>query len=179
MGIARKQLQVRLEKQAELKEQAEEQQKKAEEALREHRKALAELETQRKLAQDERSRLEGERAKWAAQLEVLEQAERSLSGLANGAKFLLQEAQQGRLKGRYQPIGAQLVVPAEYETAIAAALGEYLDAVIVEGGTSPEDALLMLSRSDKGRAVLLPVDWARRSRDTSRTSGSACGGQTW
>lgn len=155
------QLQARLEKQAELKEQAEEQQKKAEEALREHRKALAELETQRKQAQDERSRLEGERAKRNAQLEVLEQAERSLSGLANGAKFLLQEAQQGRLKGRYQPLGAHLVVPAEYETAVAAALGEYLDAVVLEGGTDPEDALLMLSRSDKGRAVLLPVDWTR------------------
>ncbi len=77
-----------------------------------------------------------------------------MSGLANGAKFLLQEARQGRLKGRYQALSTQLVVPAEYETAIAAALGEYLDAVVVEGGTDPEDALLMLSRADKGRAVL-------------------------
>ena len=92
---------------------------------------------------------------------MLEQAERSLSGLANGAKFLLQEARQGRLKGRYQALSTQLVVPAEYETAIAAALGEYLDAVVVEGGTDPQDALLMLSRADKGRAVLVPVDWTR------------------
>ncbi len=168
------QLQARLEKQAGLKEQAELQQKQAEEALQAHRQELAALEAQRKQAQDERNRFEGERAKIAAQLEVLEQAERSLSGLANGAKFLLQEARQGRLKGGYQQLGAQLLVPAEYETAVAAALGEYLDAVVVEGGTDPEDALLILSRSDKGRAVLLPVDWTRAPQALDAPGDDGC-----
>jgi chromosome segregation protein len=168
------QLQARLEKQAGLKEQAEQQQKQAEEALQAQRQELAALETQRKQAQDERNRFEGERAKMMAQLEVLEQAERSLSGLANGAKFLLQEARQGRLKGGYQPLGAQLVVPAEYETAIAAVLGEYLDAVVVESGTDPEAALLVLSRSDKGRAVLLPVDWTRAPQELDISCDDGC-----
>jgi len=93
-----------------------------------------------------------------------------------GRNSLLQEARQGRLKGRYQPLGAQLVVPAEYETAIAAALGEYLDAVVVEGGTNPEDALLMLSRADKGRAVLLPVDWTRTPQALDAPQDNGCMG---
>lgn len=151
------QLQARLEKQSEQKKQAEASQKQADEALQAHRKGITDLEAQRKLAQDERNRFEGERARLAAQLEVLEQAERSLSGMANGAKFLLQEARQGQLKGQYQALGAQLVIPAEYEVAIAAALGEALDGVLVEGGTDPEAALELLGKSDKGRAMLLPV----------------------
>jgi chromosome segregation protein len=153
--------QKRLEKQVGLRQQAEQEQKQAEEALQIHRKALSELETRRKLLQDERSRFEGERTRLSTQLEVLEQAERSLSGLANGARFVLQEARQGRLKGRYQALSTQLVVPAVYETAIAAALGEHLDGILIESGTDPEDALKLLSRAEKGRAVLLPVDWTR------------------
>ena len=49
-----------------------------------------------------------------------------LVALAQGAP----EARQGRLKGQYQPLGTQLVVPAEYEMAIAAALGDHLDGVL-------------------------------------------------
>jgi len=159
------QLSTRLEKQIQLRAKAEADQKAAEEALQAHRKAIADLEARRKMAQDERARFEGERARLAAQLEVLEQAERSLSGMANGAKYLVQEARQGRLKGSYQPLSAQLVVPAEYETAIAAALGDALDAVLVEPGSDPELAVQLLSKADKGRAVLLPVDWLRESAE--------------
>jgi chromosome segregation protein len=153
------QLKVRLEKQNTLRGQAEQAQKDAEEALLAHRKSLADLEARRKQAQDERARCDGDRARLAAQLDVLEQAERSLSGMSNGARFIVQEARQGRLKGGYQALSAALVVPAEYETAIAAALGELLDGVVVEAGTDPEHALQLLARSAKGRAALLPADW--------------------
>jgi chromosome segregation protein len=170
------QLQARLEKQAQLKKQAEAAQKTAEETLQNHRKETAALESQRKTIQDERTRFEGERTRLAAQLEVLEQAERSLSGLANGAKFLLQESRQGRLKGQYQPLSGQLVVPAEYETAIAAALGEYLDGVLIENGTDPEGALQLLARADKGRAVLLPLDWTQPQAELAEPGGDGCVG---
>ncbi len=149
------QLQTRLEKQLEARDQAAKAQKNAEDALDTQRRSIADLETRRKLAQDERGRAEAERARLAAQLEVLEQAERSLSGLANGAKFLLEEARRGRLKGGFQPLGGQLVVPAEYEAAVAAALGEYLDGVIVDKGEDIESAMDLLSGSSKGRAVLI------------------------
>lgn len=155
------QLQARLEKQAGLRAQAEQVQKQAEESLQAHRKGIADLEAQRKRTQDERTRFDGERTRLAAQLEVLEQAERSLTGLGNGARFVLQEARQGKLKGGYQALSTQMVVPAEYETAVAAALGEMLDGVLLEAGTDPDGAVQLLSRSEKGRAVLLPVDFVR------------------
>lgn len=153
--------QTRLERSLQQRQQAEAEVKSAEEAVSSHRRQVSELESRRKLMQDERARFEAERSRLAAQLEVLEQAERSLSGLANGAKFLLQEARQGRLKGRYQTLSSHLVVPAEYEAAIAAALGEYLDSVLLESGTDPENALQALAKGEKGRAVLLPLDQAR------------------
>jgi len=168
------QLQARLEKQAELRTRADEAHKAAEEALQLHRKEIASLEGQRKIAQDERTRFDGERTRVAAQLEVLEQADRSLSGLANGARFLMQESRQGRLKGGYQALGSQLVVPAEYETAIAAALGDLLDGVLVEGGTDPEIALQVLSKTDKGRAVLLPLDWTRAPEELKLPDDDGC-----
>ena len=150
------QLQARLDTQAQQRQSAEQARQSAEESLQAYRKAIADLESKRNLNQDQRSRFDAERARTAAQLEVLEQAERSLSGLANGAKFLLQEVRQGHLKGGYQPLSSQLVVPAELETAVAAALGEYLDGIIIAQDVDVEGALTALSGSGKGRAVLLP-----------------------
>ena len=66
-----------------------------------------------------------------AQLEVLEQAEQSLAGYAEGARFLLDAARQSRLVTR-GALSASLDVPVELETAIAAALGDTLDAVLLE-----------------------------------------------
>ncbi len=98
------QLQARLDTQAQQRQSAEQARQSAEESLQAYRKAIADLESQRNHNQDQRSRFDAERARTAAQLEVLEQAERSLSGLANGAKFLLQEVRQGRLKGRLSTV---------------------------------------------------------------------------
>ena len=168
------QLKERQEKQADLRAKAEAVQKQAEEDLLSHRRNTAELEARRKQAQDERTRSEGDRARLGAQLEVLEQAEKSLSGLGNGAKFLLQESRQGRLRGGYQALSAQMVVPAEYETAIAAALGETLDGVLIEAGTDPETALHILSSAGKGRAVLMPVDWTRPQEELEVPDDNGC-----
>lgn len=140
---------------------AEEEQKRADEALRVLRQNLSGLEEQRRKFQEERVRLETERARSAAQLEVLEQAERSLSGLAEGARFLLQEVRQGRLKGGYRAWSSGLIVPAELETAVAAALGEFLDSVLLEADSDLDSALVALTRGEKGRAVLFPVAQAR------------------
>ena len=158
---ALKQAQQRLEKQILLRQEVEAGQKAAEEALHVHRRQAADQETRRKKMQDERSRFETERTRLAAQLEVLEQAERSLSGLANGAKFVLQEARQGRLKGRFQAFSHFLVVPAQYELAVSAALGEFMDGVLLEPGADVVGALQLLAKGDKGRAALFLLQSAR------------------
>ena len=63
-----------------------------------------------------------------AELDVLVEAEASMSGYASGAKVLLQAAQDGRLSNAAGALGSQLQVPENIELAVAAALGDYVDA---------------------------------------------------
>ncbi len=50
-------------------------------------------------------------------------------------------------------------VPVELEVAIAAALGEYIDAVLLVSGQDTEQAILLLDSNQSGRTSLLPLDW--------------------
>jgi len=155
-------------------EQAEAEHKKAEGELQAHRQKAAAIDEQRRKLQEDHARLDGERSRFAAQLDVLEQAERSMSGLAEGARFLIQEARSGRLKGSYRTLTSALVVPAELETAVAAALGEYADSVLLDPGTDLDGALEVLARGDKGRAVLLPAEMARSTELLKAQSDPDC-----
>ena len=82
-------------------------------------------------AQSARDSLAANQSKLSAQLEVLDQAEQTLSGYAEGARFLLDPGRQSRLQVRGSFSG-MLQVPAELETAIAAALGDAVDTVLLE-----------------------------------------------
>ncbi len=92
-----------------------------------------------------------------SQLDLIEQAEASLSGYASGAQILLQAVRQARLSGARGALSSLLEVPAEFETAIAAALGEYIDALVLERGVEGEHALDLLA-AQAARAVLIPLD---------------------
>lgn len=131
----------------------------AEQALAAARQRLDALETVRRARLDERNAKAAEQARLSAQLEVLDQAEKSLSGVADGARTLLEAARQSRLSGAHGALSAALDVPAELETAIAAALGDNLDAVVLSSGQSAEAALTLLDADSAGRATLLPLEW--------------------
>jgi chromosome segregation protein len=92
-------------------------------------------------------------------LEVLELAEQSLAGYADGAKLLLDASRQSKLGGARGALSAALDVPAELEVAISAALGEYTDAVLFVSGQDAEQAMALLDSNQSGRASLLPLDW--------------------
>lgn len=101
--------------------------------------------------------LDTEISRLQAELGVLRQAEKKMAGYAEGTKFLLEQAQAGKLSGTLGALSSNLDIAQEYETPIAAALGEYLDAVILEGKKSVADALdLLLQRATRG--ALLPLD---------------------
>jgi len=142
---------------------AERTRKKAEEAfhaaeatLARQKQALLALEAQRRAAGEQLADRKAEWARQTAQLEVLDQAEESLAGYADGARFLLSAARDARLKGAHGALSAALDVPAELETALAAALGESLDAILLESETLDE-ALNLLEKEEAGRAALLPL----------------------
>ncbi|MBN1450291.1 MAG: chromosome segregation protein SMC [Anaerolineales bacterium] len=138
--------------------------KKAEKALHEAEADLekrvgevARLEEEKRRKNEELAALKADQSRLVAQFEVLEQAEQSLQGYAEGARFLMEAARQSGLGGARGALSAALDVPAELETAIAAALGEHLDAVLLEG-EKLEDALTLLESDQAGRAALLPLD---------------------
>jgi chromosome segregation protein len=127
------------------------------EVLLAHRQRISEVEAARKDALELRSRQTAEMARLRAQMDVLEQAEAALVGYASGTQALLKAARQNRLSGARSALSSNLEVPIELETAIAAALGEYLDAVILDAGERSEQALDILE-SEGSRGALLPLD---------------------
>jgi chromosome segregation protein len=132
---------------------------KAEAELQIVRNQQTDLEAQVKEKQSARSARQAEQARFKAQLEVLEQAEQSLAGYADGAKLLLDASRLSKLGGTRGALSAALDVPAELEVAIAAALGEYTDAVLLESGQDAEQAMALLDSDQSGRASLLPLEW--------------------
>lgn len=131
----------------------------AEQALREARQALDALAAEKEQRQ--------------ARLEVLDQAEQALSGYAEGTRWLLEAVRRGKTRGKGSPLGPHLTVPAEFETAIAAALDRFAEAVLWEG--DPEDALRALSEAP-GRAALLPLDALRPPQPLTAPDDPDCVG---
>jgi chromosome segregation protein len=138
------------------REGAEDTLRKAEEKLESSLKRVSELEAGRRQLMDKRAEHEAEHSRLNAQLEVLAGAEQSLAGYAEGARFLLDAARQSRLKGTRGALSAALDVPAEFETAITAALGDTLDAVVLDA-SELEEALRLLESDGAGRAALIPL----------------------
>ncbi len=146
---------------------------KAESDLEKHKSEVTRLEEEKRQKSEELAARQAHKSRLAAQLEVLEQAEESLQGYADGARFLLDAARQSKLKGTGGALSASLEVPAELETAIAAALGEHLDAVLLEGAQLDE-ALTILEADDAGRAALLPLEGLVKTPKLKAPSDGDC-----
>jgi len=147
----------RLTKAAQKRSKAEENRQTCEDTLLTLQQKLTEGEIARRKTLENRSGLQTELARLTAQADVLDQAENAFTGYANGTRLLLQAARETRLKGVRGALSGLIEVPAEYEAAITAGLGEFTDAVILEGEARVEEALQNLS-TEIVRAALLPLD---------------------
>jgi chromosome segregation protein len=124
----------------------------------------------------QRSQFEADSARTKAQLDVVVQAEKALSGFANGAKNLMQAVDQGFLAGGYKVMSSLIDVPVDLEVAIASVLGENLDGILIDSATDPEKALEFLEKDEKGRTVLLPAAWiGKTSKVKVEKSGAVLG----
>ena len=130
--------------------------RKIEEEVKSKKREAEKLEQERRAQIEERTNYQTRHSRMQAQLDILIQADQSLAGYAEGARFLLDAARQSRLSAR-GALSAALDVPAELETAIAAALGDTLDAVLLEADQI-EEALRLLESDEAGRAALLPLN---------------------
>lgn len=115
---------------------------------------LGRLAEEMKEIEGRRNDLFAKRARLQAELKGLEQAEIAAVGFAAGAKLLLQAAQEKRLHLGRGTLSRELIVPPEYEVAIAAALGTYLDAVLL---TEDSEAALRELEGKEVSAALLPM----------------------
>lgn len=120
------------------------------------RKSIHDKETERKTIVDLLGNLRADLSRAQAQLEVLNQAERSATGLNKGAKFVLDTFRSGKLAGKFQAFSTMLEVPPEYEVAVAAILGEFIDGIVYDETSSPEQVFRLLEEGEKGRAVMFP-----------------------
>ena len=145
----------------------------AEADLEKQKAEVARLDDEKRQKAEEIAARKADQSRMAAQLEVLEQAEQSLQGYAEGARFLLEAARQSKLAGARGALSASLEVPAELETAIAAALGEHLDAVLLTDGKLDE-ALNLLESDEAGRAALLPLSGLAKASKLKAPSDGDC-----
>ncbi|MBN2115383.1 MAG: chromosome segregation protein SMC [Anaerolineales bacterium] len=156
----------RLAQARELREAAEEEFRGAQEKEERGKREVERLENERREKAEERAHQLAAHTRLTAQLEILDQAEQSLAGYAEGARFLLEAARQARLKGARGALSASLDVPAELEVAVAAALGDTLDAILLDAAEIDE-ALQLLESDGSGRAALLPLEDHSRQLLTS------------
>ncbi|MGD0709179.1 MAG: chromosome segregation protein SMC [Anaerolineaceae bacterium] len=145
----------------------------AEDDLQQQRAELSRLEKEQRAVRERQAQAKADEARLKAQLDVVEQAERTFSGFADGARFVLEAAAKGKLPDAMRAISSQLEVPAEYETAVAAAMGENLDAIFIDAVVDPESVLAALESSEQGRAVLLPAAWAKQAEKIATPKGAA------
>jgi chromosome segregation protein len=152
-------------------EQAAHQAEGARRAAGEH---LENLEAERRARVEERSAQAAEHARQAAQRQVVAEALQSLEGLADGARAVLEAAGDSRLSGSRGALATKLQVPVELETALAAALGEHMDAILLDGDRSLEEAVEFLEHDSAGRAALLPLDWLAPTAPLDPPVDAAC-----
>jgi chromosome segregation protein len=119
---------------------------------------IQKLETALKNDLDEKTKYENETARLKVQLEVLEQSELTLTGFAEGARLVLDASRKSKLQTGSQALSSLLDVPAELELAIAAALGEFVDSIILESTENVEATIQILEEAQTGRATLIPSD---------------------
>ena len=160
-------------KENDLQEQA------AKENLKQAEEALLGFETNRKEIESQRSKLNEDRTALAKQvdqnltqinrlnveknkannrLDLLNQSQASLAGYSEGAKNLLKLAAQKKTPG-LTDLASKLEIPQEYEAAVAAALGEALDVLVLGNGANLEETLQSLGNEVSDRVAVTGLGW--------------------
>ncbi len=92
-----------------------------------------------------------------AQQQLLSELERSREGFSDGVKAALQAADDGQIAGVHGIVADLLAVPARFERAIEAALGETLQWVVVDTEEQATIAAQFVRDTDAGRVTFLPL----------------------
>ncbi|MBW8010047.1 MAG: chromosome segregation protein SMC [Chloroflexi bacterium] len=121
------------------------------------RSELDEIKEHKHTINEKQAKRRAEITRIQAQIGVIDQAERTLTGYASGAKTLLDAARQNKIGASLGTLNDHLEIPKELEVSISAALRDYSDAVFLDEGADFEKALDII-QLDSGRVALLPLD---------------------
>lgn len=130
----------------------------AEKTEKEHntaRETIKQLEDTRQKNLDEHNRITTEIKGLSAQLDVVTQAEKALAGWGQGARSLIDSAKKGKLPGNYQTLVSQIRIPEKYEKAVSAAMGEYLEAIVVDDMDLLDRTLVLIEQEKTNKVMLL------------------------
>ena len=99
-------------------------------------------------------------------LNMLKNWRSSLSGYSDGVRALLR-APTGKVSGIIGPVPQLVIAPANLEVAIEAALGPYMQAVVVQSIEDAHNCLNYLDTSKSGRALILWLDYEKSQAELS------------
>ncbi|HEX3000471.1 MAG TPA: chromosome segregation protein SMC [Armatimonadota bacterium] len=91
----------------------------------------------------------------SARLRVLRELEDKFEGYREGARAVLQAQKKGRLNGHFLPVADLVDVDPEYESAIQAALGGGMDALLADSLADAREAVRYLRQEGGGRATFI------------------------
>jgi chromosome segregation protein len=137
-----------------VEQEAEKNLKTIEDESQKQHKKIDKLNAQKTRKLEERTTQVTELARMETLLDVLDQAEATLTGYTSGTQLLLKAAQQQRLFGARGSLNNYLEMPVELEVAISAVLGDFIDAVLLD--VEPDRALDLLKEKTV-RGILLPL----------------------
>ncbi len=140
--------------------------------LDQREKALDEALSNRKVIEEKIAAKEQRLTKLKTQKNLLEQAENDLVDYAKGARVIMKYARSGKITGMKGTLSSRLVIPEKYETAIAAVLGEYIDAILIESRDPSRETLNILSK-EAARGILIPLAEVVPFRKISAFTGQA------
>jgi chromosome segregation protein len=137
------------------KDQLEKQSKQVTEEIARIKKEASDVIARLSELRSRKARLQGDLSRVTIEIDVIHEAEKNLAGYSVGAKQLLTMIRKGDIHGMSNALSGDLVIPEKYETAITAALGDFLDAIIIQKETDLENALASLENIQNARSTIL------------------------
>jgi chromosome segregation protein len=112
------------------------------------------LKRQQATLRQSRSDAQSKAARLQTQLGLLEEAENAYEGYAESVGYLMDGGSGGSIQGIVGTLGRQLEVPRQFAQAVSAALGDWLDGVLIQPEGNLAE-LLAFAADGPGRAALL------------------------
>ena len=132
---------------------------------------LEKINTSKKLHQDlvsvqkTISTLESAQSKIQAQIAVIEEEEQRYSSRKSGSEEILLAAREKNIAGNVARVIDKIETQPQYDLAIAAALENILEGLIIDSESTPFDLLNFIKKNKSERTILISEGWNREDLD--------------